>query len=184
MSIAKLYLVFLKIGFMMIGGAYGGVALFKQVLVDENALITGETFEESISLASSIPGPVTVNAAIMIGYRTGGLIGSIASLLGLLTPSITISFIAVTISYVFRENPWYKVFLRGVILFVIALLAITLTELFSNNVLETRNLGKVLFGVLTVALAIALIKLTKTPVIIVMLIEVGLSTTYYLLTRS
>lgn len=184
MNIAKLYLLFLKIGFMMIGGAYGGVALFKQVLVDENTLISREVFEESISLASSIPGPVTVNAAIMIGYRTGGLAGSIASLLGLLTPSITLSFIAILVSHVFRENPWYRVFLRGVILFIIALLVITLTDLFSNNVIKTKDMSKILFNTITIILSIILLKLTKTPALAVLMLGVVLSTTYYLLTGN
>lgn len=184
MSMLKLYLTFLKIGFMMVGGAYGGVALFKQVLVDEYALINVENFEESISLASSIPGPITVNAAIMIGYRTGGLIGSIASLLGLLTPSITLSFVAVALSYILRENPWYRAVLRGITLIVLALLAVTFIDLFLSNVTRTKDINIALFSILTVTVAIVFIKVMKTPVLLVLLLGVGLSISFYLLTGN
>ncbi|MEM0355074.1 MAG: chromate transporter [Desulfurococcaceae archaeon] len=184
MSILKLYLTFLKIGFMMFGGAYGGVALFKQVLVDEYGVISAENLEETISLANSVPGPITVNAALMIGYRTGGLTGSIVSLLGLLTPSITLSFTAIALSYILRENPWYRAVIRGITLFVIALLAVTFIDLFVSNVGRSGSLSRAIFSTLTILVAIFLLKIIKTPTLAVMLLGVGLSITYYVLTGN
>jgi len=70
--------VFLKIGFIMFGGGYGGIGIYYRILVEEKKWISEEEFLSIIGIAESTPGPIAINAATWVGYelRASGLSNS------------------------------------------------------------------------------------------------------------
>ena len=50
-----------------------------------------------IAVAESTPGPIAINAATFIGYRTGGFIGALAATLGVVLPSLCIILAIATV---------------------------------------------------------------------------------------
>ncbi|MEM0106489.1 MAG: chromate transporter, partial [Zestosphaera sp.] len=56
-----LFLEFLKIGFFMFGGGYGGLALLHKEMVEMRGWLTDEEFVNILGIAESTPGPVAVN---------------------------------------------------------------------------------------------------------------------------
>lgn len=85
----------LFIRFFIIGiGAYGGgmvtIPLIYKEIVTVQGWLTGYEMKELITLAQMTPGPIAVNAATYIGFRMGGIGGSITATLAVISPSILI----------------------------------------------------------------------------------------------
>lgn len=47
-------------------------------------------FAEAVAVAGMAPGPIALNGAIFIGYRTAGIAGSVIAALGILLPSVVV----------------------------------------------------------------------------------------------
>jgi len=93
MLLLKLYLAFLKIGTFGFGGGYAMLPLIQREIVDYNAWLSQTDFMDIIGISQMTPGPIAINAATFVGYRTGGILGSVLSTLGVVTTSfILISF--------------------------------------------------------------------------------------------
>lgn len=175
----RLYLIFLKIGFLMVGGAYGGVALYDKILREDYGLINREFFEETLSIASAVPGPITVNMAVIIGYKLNGYFGALMSLLGLLTPSIALSLTLATLIHLFRDNLWFKLIVRGMVLILIGILILTTLELILKHTVEAGNLGKAILSVFLITLAIVTVKFLKLPLLVALGLSVAISILAY-----
>jgi len=93
MLLLKLYLAFLKIGTFGFGGGYAMLPLIQKEIVDNNAWLSQTDFMDIIGISQMTPGPIAINAATFVGYKTGGILGSVLSTLGVVTTSfILISF--------------------------------------------------------------------------------------------
>ena len=65
-----------------------------------------EEFLDAISLTNSLPGPLATNSATFVGYRVAGAIGSVAAVLGAVSPSI---LIILAVATVFRNLMAYPI---------------------------------------------------------------------------
>ena len=64
------------------------------------------------AITQSAPGPLPVNASVIIGYRIAGVIGSLTAILGtILPPMIIISIISLFYEQ-FRTNPYISTALQ------------------------------------------------------------------------
>ena len=83
-----LFLVFLQVGLLSIGGGYVAMPLIQSLTVDAHAWLTMSEFADLITIAEMTPGPIAINAATFIGVRLGGAAGIAAAVLGFITPSL------------------------------------------------------------------------------------------------
>jgi chromate transporter len=75
----ELFLGFLKIGLL----GFGGVAPWaRHVIIEERRWLTDKEFAEILGVGQILPGPNTMNAAIVIGDRFQGVAGVLLSLSG------------------------------------------------------------------------------------------------------
>ena len=80
-SKAELFLGFLKIGMM----GFGGVGpQSRHIIVQERRWLTDREFAEVVSVGQMLPGPNTMNAAVMIGDRVQGPLGAVFCILGMM----------------------------------------------------------------------------------------------------
>lgn len=93
-----LFLNFFKIGLFTFGGGYAMIAIIEREIVEKKGWISHEDFLDIIAIAESTPGPLAVNSATYVGYKTCGVLGSIFATLGVVLPSFLIIF---GISFVF-----------------------------------------------------------------------------------
>lgn len=91
---------FFKIGLFTFGGGYAMIAVMERELVEKKQLITHEEFLDIIAIAESSPGPLAINSATFIGYKTCKFFGSLFATLGVVLPSFIIIF---TISLFFER---------------------------------------------------------------------------------
>ena len=99
-KIIRLFLEFFKIGLFTFGGGYAMIAVMERELVEKKQLITHEEFLDIIAIAESSPGPLAINSATFIGYKTCKFFGSLFATLGVVLPSFIIIF---TISLFFER---------------------------------------------------------------------------------
>lgn len=86
----SMFITFLKIGLFTFGGGYAMIPLMEKEIVDNNKWLEKEKFTETVSLTQTIPGSVSVNLSILLGYNIEGIIGSIVSAIGVILPSFVI----------------------------------------------------------------------------------------------
>ena len=87
----------LFVGFMHVGiQGFGGVLPFaRRMLVEEHRWLTEREFTEVLSLSQFLPGPNSINVAIIVGNRFRGPLGSLAASVGLmLMPFIMVLVLA------------------------------------------------------------------------------------------
>ncbi len=168
MSYLELFLVFLKIGFIMFGGGYGGIGIYYRILVEEKKWISEEEFLSIIGIAESTPGPIAINAATWIGYELKGLPGSLIATFGVVLPSYIIILGIVTVLRPFMDHYIAKAFFRGVNAAVLAIILYAFLRLASSMMLKTGGFDYIVFIVFIVAFAI-LFGLKVNPVLVIIL---------------
>lgn len=78
------------------GGGFVIVSLMKKKVVEERRWLEEEEMLDITAIAQSSPGPIPVNASVILGYRLHGVLGSFVAVLGtILPPMILLSAIAV-----------------------------------------------------------------------------------------
>ena len=93
MIIAKLFLVFLRVGFFAIGGAYSFLPLIEKEVVERYDWLTREEFMDVLALVKVFPGAISVKYATYTGYKIAGISGAISANLGnLFAPALLIVF--------------------------------------------------------------------------------------------
>lgn len=88
----SLFLTYLKIGLFTFGGGYAMIALIEENIVNRKKWISKEELTDIVTIAESTPGPIAVNCSTYVGYKVGGVLGSIIATLGCVLPSFIIIF--------------------------------------------------------------------------------------------
>ncbi len=91
--ILVLFLSFFKIGAFTFGGGYVMLSLLENEFVSKRGWLTKDEFLDMLAIAESTPGPIAINSATFIGYKTAGVIGSAFATLGVMLPSFIIIYI-------------------------------------------------------------------------------------------
>ena len=132
-KIWKLFAAFFKIGAFTFGGGYAMIPLIQKEAVDKNGWVTEDDILEIIAIAESTPGPIAINSATFVGYRTCGVLGSVAATLGVVLPSFGLIF---AISFVLRQFQGLKAVqyaFHGIRAGVLALLCKALWGMYKKN---------------------------------------------------
>ncbi len=97
-----------KATFMLSAFTFGGgfviVSLMKKKFVEELKWLDEDEMLDITAIAQSSPGPIPINASVILGYRMCGIVGSLVAVLGTaLPPMIIISLISYFYAQ-FRSN--------------------------------------------------------------------------------
>ncbi len=95
------------------GGGYVIVPFMKKKFVDGYHWIEEEEMLDLIAIAQSTPGALAVNAAILVGYRLKGILGSIVTIIATVLPPFFILSIISTIYSTFIKNSYVNGMLKG-----------------------------------------------------------------------
>lgn len=92
-KLLQIFISFLQIGFISIGGGYATIPIIQQQIVTEQGWITFQEFTDIITISQMTPGPLAVNAATFVGIRTGGLPGAVLATTGCVLSGVMISIL-------------------------------------------------------------------------------------------
>jgi chromate transporter len=145
MILVSLFLVFFRIGFFSFGGGYAMIPLV-QLEIQNAGWLDAKEFADIVSIAQITPGPIIVNAATYIGFRTAGIPGSVCAALGVFLPSFLLVMMAAVFFEKFNENRIVKAIFSGIRpatigLIFIAALFFAQISIFSSS-LGIENVGR------------------------------------------
>ena len=101
----KLFLATFTLSACTFGGGFVIVSLMKKKFVEELGWLEENEMLDITAIAQSSPGPIPINASVILGYRMAGITGTFVAILGTaIPPMVIISLISVFYTQ-FRENP-------------------------------------------------------------------------------
>lgn len=86
------------------GGGFVIVSLMKKKFVEELGWLDESEMLDITAIAQSSPGPIPINASVILGYRMQGILGSIVAVVGTSIPPIAIISIISSFYVKFRES--------------------------------------------------------------------------------
>lgn len=153
------------------GGGFVIVSLMKKQFVEKFKWLEEDEMLDVTAIAQSSPGPIPVNASVILGYRMAGVLGSFVAVLGtILPPMIIISVIAVFYEQ-FRSNVYIATALQVMRAGVAAVIFDVVLNL-AKNVCKTRRI--LYIGLMCAAFFCAVVLNISAMLIILACLMVGL----------
>lgn len=103
----QVFYEFFKIGLFAIGGGPATIP-FLMELSEKTGWYTMEELTNMIAISESTPGPVGLNMATYVGFKTLGPFGGFISTIGLTFPSVVIIILIAKFLNNFKENLYVK----------------------------------------------------------------------------
>ncbi len=121
-SLAQLFLTFLKIGSVLYGSGYVLLAFLRRDFVERLGWLTDRQLLDAIAVGQVTPGPVFTTATF-VGYLVAGLPGAALATIGIFLPAFV--FVAAVRPFVprLRRSRWTAPFLDGLNVAALALMA-------------------------------------------------------------
>ncbi len=120
------------------GGGFVIVSLMKKKYVEELKWLDEEEMLDVTAITQSSPGPLPVNASVIIGYRTAGVVGSLAAVGGTILPPMVIISVISLFYQQFRTNPYIATALQVMRAGVAAVIFDVVINL-AGNVVKTKR---------------------------------------------
>lgn len=113
MKLLDLFITFIKIGAFSFGGGYAMIPFFEKEIYMHNWSSAGD-YTKVIALAQVLPGPFAIDSSAYIGYKVGGIVGSLLASIALSLPSF-LALIIITRYYIqFKSNTYLQIAFTGV----------------------------------------------------------------------
>ena len=137
-------------------------ASLKRKWIDRKEMI------DIIAIAESTPGPIAVNSATFIGYKTAGIFGSISATLGVVLPSFIIVSLISIFYEAFKSITFINSAFMGIRVCVVILMLNTLIKL-------SKQTKKDIFSIAVVLTSFVIAAFTDIDVVFVLLMAGALS---------
>lgn len=109
----KLFVTSLYISAFTFGGGFVIITFMKRKYVDEFHWIDDKEMLDLTALAQTSPGAIAVNAAILVGWRVGGVPGAALAVLGTVIPPMIIILVISLFYAAFAANKYVALVLKG-----------------------------------------------------------------------
>ncbi len=114
-KLVVLFFETLKISAFTFGGGFVIIPLLRRKFVENLKWIDEEEMLDLTAIAQSTPGPVAVNAAILVGYHVAGIPGAASAVLGTVIPPLFIISIISAFYNFFRDNRYVNMAMSGML---------------------------------------------------------------------
>lgn len=111
------------------------IPLIERELQTHNWL-SAQEFVKVISISEMTPGPIAVNTATLVGYRTAGILGGAFATLGVVLPSLILILGLSHFLYKFRSHPLLKRILYGIKPVILALIIVAIIFVGRNTLFK------------------------------------------------
>ena len=159
----KLYFVFLKIGTFSFGGGYAMLPFMQREIVENNCWISMSQFSDIIGISQMTPGPVAINSATFVGYKVGGVGGSLVATLGVITTSFILVTIINKILDKFKESITVKAMLAGMRPILIAFIIYAFIDLAKESYVDLKSI------IITIIIGIILVSKKVHPILVIVI---------------
>lgn len=158
-----LFIAFLKIGTFSFGGGYAMLPFIQKEIVESNTWISMSEFTDIIGISQMTPGPVAINSATFVGYKVGGIIGSIIATLGVITTSFILITIINKLLSNFKESKVVKAALLGMRPVLIALIIYAFIDLAKESYVDLKSI------IITLIIGVILLSKKVHPILVIVI---------------
>ncbi|MDY4783460.1 chromate transporter [Pygmaiobacter massiliensis] len=168
----KLFKATFMLSAFTFGGGFVIVSLMKKKFVEELQWFDEEEMLDITAIAQSSPGPIPINASVIIGYRMHGVLGALVAVFGTaLPPMVIISVISVFYRQ-FRENEIIATALQVMRAGVAAVIFDVVLRL-AKNVIATRRV--LYISVMAIAFVLTVFMNVSAMVIVLSCLAIGVA---------
>lgn len=153
------------------GGGFVIVSLMKKKYVEELNWLAEDEMLDITAITQSSPGPLPINASVIIGYRMYGVIGSLVAILGTAIPPMVIISVISLFYTQFRSNRYIAIALQVMRAGVAAVIADVTINL-AKNVVGTKSIFYI--GLMIVAFLSKVLFKVSAMIIILVCLGIGL----------
>lgn len=114
MTLLQLFLLFLRISSVTFGGGIVIIGMVGLEIADREE-ISEEEFADMVSLAASVPGPLAISIAWLLGRHYKGFKGSLAAVAGAVLPPFFIILLLSPVILKYSANSAVQGFFKGVL---------------------------------------------------------------------
>jgi chromate transporter len=169
----QLFLAFAQIAL----SGFGGVLVWtRRLIVQQRQWLTAEEFIELFAVCNVLPGGNIVNFSIVYGARAAGPLGSLAAVLGLMTPPFVLVLIAGTLYARYGEMPGLRGALAGLAAAAAGLIISTVVQLAEPMIKSRPRPGHLV--ALTCFLAVGILRMPLLLVLAVM-VPIGIACAWW-----
>ena len=162
----RLYLAFLKIGTFSFGGGYAMLPFIQKEIVEKNNWISMSQLTDIIGISQMTPGPVAINSATFVGYKVGGVFGSIVATLGVITTSFILVTVINKLLDKFKESKVIKAALLGMRPILIALIIYAFFDLAKEAYIDIKSI------IITLIIGVILLSKKVHPILVIVIAAV------------
>jgi len=153
--------IYLRIGFMFVGGGYVLIPLLNQIMVEQNHWLTLQEFLDGVALSQLTPGPLAM-LATFTGFRVGGFTGGLVATVCIFLPCTALMLLVGRYYERLKNISIIKQTLDGLLPAVVGLIAAAAWNLGAASLSGVREF-------IILAIGFAIFKWTKTSPMIVIL---------------
>ena len=154
------------------GGGFVIVSLMKKKFVEDLGWLEESEMLDITAIAQSSPGPIPINASVILGYRMQGILGSIIAILGTSIPPMVIISIISMFYTEFRESEIIATALMVMRAGVAAVICDVVIKL-AKNVIKTGNY--LYIALMIIAFVMTYILVISAITVILLCIGVGVT---------
>lgn len=136
-TLLNLYLVFVKIGAILLGGGYVILPILQNEFIKKRNLINDDDLINYFAISQSLPGIIAANISMFVGYKLHGKTGAITAMLGVITAPFFCIVLLASVLSMFTESPYLESILWGVGIAVIALIVLMVREMWQKSNRDT-----------------------------------------------
>ena len=123
MILWELFITFMQISLLAVGGGYVAIPLMESTIVEQRAWLSMPAFADLVTIAEMTPGPIALNAATFVGFRVAGLPGALIATLGVILPSLVLVSLLFWLYRRYRTLAFMQSILKALRPVVVALIA-------------------------------------------------------------
>ena len=142
-----------KISAFTFGGGYVIVPLMQKKFVEELKWIDEEEMLDLVAIAQSSPGPIAINASLLVGYRMAGIAGAIATAFGTVMPPFIIMAVVSVFYIAFRDNRVVSAVLKAMQAAVAAVILDVVINM-ARNIIKDKRIFPVLIMIAAFAVSV------------------------------
>lgn len=136
MILFRLFYAFARVGILHFGGGPSAIPLIKIEAVDNFRWMTDEEYADAFAISNSLPGPIATKMAAWVGFKAAGVPGALASVVGIVTPSLLIILLLFRVMDKLKGSPQLAGMIRAVRPVVVVLLIQLVLETFPKSVVS------------------------------------------------
>ncbi len=141
-ALSELFLVFVRISAVTIGGGYAMFPLLKAEVVDARQWISDGEMVDYYALGQSVPGIIAMNTATLIGYRKRGVAGAAAAGAGMALPSLVVILLVAAFLVPWFNHPMVHKAFAGIRAAVVAMIVVAMLKV-GRKAIDSPAMGLV-----------------------------------------